>query len=195
MPDVVRALVREEEAEGRRHQRADLVEAPGTRGPQERLQLREGEFDGIEIGTVRWKKTELGPGLLDRRAHVGVLVDRQIVHDDHIPPTQGGDQDLLDVGAEGHRVDRAVEHGRRAQRRGAQPGDHGVGLPVATRRVIRDTRAARTAGIPPEQIGSDAGFVDEDKPAGVVERLARAPLPARGSDISATLFGGVYGFF
>jgi hypothetical protein len=61
--------------------------------------------------------------------------------------------------------------------------------------VIRDTRAARTARIPPEQIGGDAGFVDEDKPAGVVERLARAPLPARGRDIRAPLFGGVYGFF
>jgi hypothetical protein len=195
MPDVVRALVREEEAQGRRHQRADLVEAPWTRGPQERLQLGEGEFDRIEIGTVRWKKTELRAGLLDRRAHVGLLVDRQVVHDDHIPPTQGGDQDLLDVGAEGHRVDRAVEHGRRAQLRGAQPGDHGVSLPVATRRVIRRARATRTAGVPPEQIGGDARFVDKDKPGGVVERLPLAPLPARGGDISATLFGGVYGFF
>jgi hypothetical protein len=61
--------------------------------------------------------------------------------------------------------------------------------------VIRRARATRTAGVPPEQIGGDAGFVDEDKPGGVVERLPRAPLPARSGDISATLFGGVYGFF
>jgi hypothetical protein len=61
--------------------------------------------------------------------------------------------------------------------------------------VIRDARAARTAPISAEQIGGDARFVDEDKSGGIVERLPRAPLPARGGDISATLFGGVYGFF
>jgi hypothetical protein len=31
-----------------------------------------------------------------------------------------------------------------------------VGLPVATRRVIGDACAARTASIPPKQIGGDA---------------------------------------
>src|SRR5579859_4746474 len=98
MPDVVRALVREEEGECRPHQRADLVEGSWTRGPHERLELRESEFDRIEIRTVGRKEAELRAGLFDRRAHLGLLVDRQVVHHDDIPATQRWDEDLLNVG-------------------------------------------------------------------------------------------------
>jgi hypothetical protein len=61
--------------------------------------------------------------------------------------------------------------------------------------VIGDARTARTARIPAEQIGSDSRFVDEDESVGGVERLPLAPLASCGRDISAPLFGGVYGFF
>jgi hypothetical protein len=61
--------------------------------------------------------------------------------------------------------------------------------------VIGDARTARTPRIPAEQIGRDARFIDEDQPVGAVERLPGAPLSSRGGDISAALFGGVYGFF
>jgi len=61
--------------------------------------------------------------------------------------------------------------------------------------VIAGARAAWTARIPAEQIGGDPRFVDKDEPVGSVERLPLAPLPAGSRDISATLFGGVYGFF
>lgn len=195
MPDVVRTLVREEEAQCGRHQRADLVEAPWTGGPHERFEFGEGELDRIEIGTVGREIAELRPRVFDRRAHRGVLVHRQVIHDDDIAATQRGNQDLLDVGAERRPVDRPVEHGRRGQLGGAQPGDHRVGLPVPTGRVIGGPRAARTTGIPAQYVGGDARFVDEDKAAGVVEWLPLAPLPSRGGDIRATLFGGVYRFF
>jgi hypothetical protein len=195
MPDIVRAFVRQEEGECGRHQRADVIEGARPRRPQERFQLGEGEFDRIEIGTVRRKETELRSRLLDRRAHLGLLVDRQVVHHDDIAGAQRGDEDLFDIGPEHHGVDRAIEHRRRTQLGGAQSRDHRVGLPVTARRVIRDARAARTARIPTEQIGSDPRFVNEDIPVGVVERLPRAPPAACGGDISAPLFGGVYGFF
>ena len=102
---------------------------------------------------------------------------------------------MLDIGAKRRAVEGTVKDRRRAQLGGAQRRDDRVGLPVATRRVIGHARPPRTPRIPTEQIGGDARFVDEDKPAGVVERLPLAPLPSRGGDISALLFGGVYGFF
>jgi len=61
--------------------------------------------------------------------------------------------------------------------------------------VIGDPRAAHTARIPAEQIGGDPRFVDEDESVGELERLLRTPPSSCGRDISATLFGGVYGFF
>jgi len=195
MPDVVGALVGMKEAECGHHQRADLIEAARPRGAHERFQLREGEFDGIEIGTVGRKETELRAHLLDRGADLGLLVNGQVIHHDDVAGAQRRDQDLLDIGAERHRIDRSVEHRRRAQLGGTQRRDDRVGLPVTARRVIGRTRPARTARIPTKQIRGDARFVDEDKPGGVVEGLPLAPLPTRGGDISAPLFGGVYRFF
>jgi hypothetical protein len=195
MPDKVRAFVRQKETESGRHQLTDRIEAARSSGPEEGLQLGEGELDRIEIGTVGREKAEVGPGLLDRGAHLGLLVHRQVVHHDDVAAAQRGDQDLFDIGAERDRVDRPVEHGRRAQLGGAQRRDDRVSLPVATGRVIGDARPARTPPVAPEQIGRDARFVEEDILTGVVQRQALAPLSARGGDISATLFGCVYGFF
>jgi hypothetical protein len=61
--------------------------------------------------------------------------------------------------------------------------------------VIGDARAPRTPRIATQQIGRDAGFIEEHKPAGIMEGLPLPPQPARGRDISAPLFAGVYGFF
>ncbi len=147
MPDVVRALVRPEEPEGRSHQLADVVERARTRGAEERLQFRERLFDRIEVGTIGRKKSQERTRLLNRDAHLGLLVAGEIVEHDDITGAQRGDQDVLDVGAEGGVVDRSVEHGRRGQLRGAECRDHRVRLPVAARRVIPYARPAKAAGV------------------------------------------------
>jgi hypothetical protein len=66
---------------------------------------------------------------------------------------------------------------------------------VAARRVIPNARAPQTAGVPPQQVRGDAGFVDEDVLLRLVERERRAPLPPGDGDIRTMLFVGVYGFF
>jgi hypothetical protein len=70
-----------------------------------------------------------------------------------------------------------------------------VSLPMAAGRVIRDARAAQTAGVAPQQIGRDTRLVNEDVTGRIVERQRLPPLPASGRDIRATLFVGVYCFF
>lgn len=66
---------------------------------------------------------------------------------------------------------------------------------MAARRVISETHAAGTPAVAAQQIRGDAGFIDEDVSARVVQRLAVLPLtPGRG-DIRPTLLVGVYGFF
>jgi hypothetical protein len=61
--------------------------------------------------------------------------------------------------------------------------------------VIRDAHPAWTSGVAAQQIRGDAGFIDEDVLAGIVERQRVPPLTAGGGDVRAMLFVGVYGFF
>jgi hypothetical protein len=70
-----------------------------------------------------------------------------------------------------------------------------VGLPVATRGMVTESCAPRTATIPPQQIGGDARLIDGDVAARVVERLRVAPAVAGSRDIRAALLVGVYRFF
>ncbi len=52
-------------------------------------------------GAGRGRQVEQdGAGCLDRIAHAGDFVGRQIVHDDDVAGSQGGDQATLDIGAE-----------------------------------------------------------------------------------------------
>ena len=108
---------------------------------------------------------------------------------------QRGDQDLLDVGEECRTGDGSIEHGRRHEPVETQARDHRVRLPVAARRVIVQTRAARTAAIASQQIGGDATLIEKDVLAHIAQRLPRPPLSPRRGDVRAPLLVGVYGFF
>src|SRR6266545_4740579 len=57
------------------------------------------------------QKPELGPDGFDRRAHLRLFVDGEVVEDDDVPLAQRWDQDLLDVREEARIVDRPVEDG------------------------------------------------------------------------------------
>ena len=195
MPDVMCALVRHEEAEGRRHQSADVLERARPDRSYERLQFGKGEFDGIEVRTVGRKKSEERARLCDRRAHFRLFMGGQIVEHNDIARSQRRHQDLLDVSAERSVVDRSIEHGRGRQRCWPECRDHGVRLPVAARRVIRDAGAARAARVATEQIRRDARFIHEDVLTSIVERQRLTPLPPGGCDVRSTLFVGVYRFF
>ena len=118
-----------------------------------------------------------------------------MMNSDYIARLQRGHEDLFDVGAKRDGVDRTVEHGRRGQRRRAERRDHRVGLPVATRRVIANARAAQAAGVAADEIRGHARFVDEDILARVAEWQRLMPPAPGGRDIRPTLFVGVYGFF
>jgi hypothetical protein len=195
MPHVVRALLRREEGEGEGDQIAHLIEAAGPGRAEEGFQFREGHFDGVEVGTVRREKPHERAGGLDGGAPVRVLMDGEVVQDDDIAGPQRRDEHLVDVGAKGQRVHRAIEHGGRLQALQAQGGDHRVRLPVPERRVIMEPRAAETAPVPPEQIGRHTTFIEKPILAHVPQRLRPSPPAARFGDIRPALFSGVYGFF
>lgn len=127
--------------------------------------------------------------------YLRLFVNGQIIEDHHVARPKRRDEYLLDVGEKRGIVERAVKDRRRAEALDAQRSDHRVGLPVATRRMVPEPRAPRTAPIPPQQIGGDARLIDEDVAARVVERLRVAPAAAGGRDIRAALLVSVYRFF
>ena len=150
MPDVVCALVRQEEAERGRHQLAHVVEGAWAERAEEGLQFGERLFDRIEVRTVRRQKSQLRSGVLNRRADFGLFVRGQIVEDNDITRPQCRHQDLLDVRAERGVVDRSIEDGRSGQLGRPQRGHYGVRLPMAAGCVIRNAHAPRTAGVAPQ---------------------------------------------
>ena len=96
-------------------QAADLIEAAWTRRAHERFQFGEREFDRIEVRTIRRKKPNERPDLLDRGPHLWLLVDGEIVEDDNIARAQRRHQHLFDVREEPRTIHRPIKHGGRAQ--------------------------------------------------------------------------------
>ncbi len=195
MPNEVAALVRGEELQGERDELDDLVEAAGASGPQERLELGKRELNRVEIGAVWRQETDPRPGAFNGGLHRRLFVDGEVVEDDDIAAPERRHEHLLDVREERRVVEGAVKDRWRGEALHAQGRDHRVGLPVPTRGMVPEPCPARAPTIPPQEIGGDAGLIHKDIAAGVVERLGGAPAPARGGDIRATLFVGVYRFF
>ena len=195
MPHKVEAFLRRKQLERDRHALDDLVEAARARGAQEGFQLRERQFDRVEVRTVRRQEPKPGPDALNRRLDLGLLVHREVVEHDDVARPQCRDEHLLHVGEKAGIVDRPVEHGRGRQALDAQRGDDGVRLPMPAGRVIAEALPARAPAVPAEQVGGDPRFVDEDVAASIVQRLGVLPAAAPRGDIRASLFVRVYRFF
>ena len=193
--DVIRAFRGGEEFERDRHQGGDVVEGPRPGRAQERLQFGKHLLDWIEIGTVRRQKSELRANAFDRRANFGLLVDGQVVEDDHIAWSERGHQNLVDIRAKTEIVDRAIKDGRRRHRIDPQRGNHGAGFPVATGGVIAEPRPARAPAIAAQQIGGDAALIEEDVLPHIAEWQPLAPPAPLSGDVGTALFVGVNRFF
>lgn len=195
MLDEVHALGRCEQVQCEGHQLHDLVEAAGPRGAQERLELREGLFDRIEVRTVRGQESETGPDPRNRGLDRRLFVQGEVVEDDHVPGPQRRDEDLLNIGEERGIVERAIEHGGCRETIDAQAGHDRVGLPVAARGRVMQARAAGAASVTAQQVGGHAGLVDEDVGPRIVQGLGVLPVPTGRDDVRPALLVGVYRFF
>jgi hypothetical protein len=195
VPDEVEAFLRREERQRDRDELDDLVKGARTRGAQERFQLRKRQLDRVEVRTVGWEKAETRADTFNRGLDLRLFVHRQIVEHDDIAGAKYRHEHLLDVGEKRRVVERAVEDGGRVHAIDTERGDDGVRLPMPIRRVIAQPQSAGTSTIAPQQIGRDARLVNEDVATRIVQRPRILPVPARGGDISAPLFVGVYRFF
>ena len=148
MAHVIATFEGREEAQRDRDERIDLIEGTRSRCPQERFQFGEGEFDRVEVGTIRRKKSERRAEAFDRGPDRRLLMHGEVIEYDDVARSQRGHQDLFDIRQETRRVDGAIKHGGRAEPVQPQRGNDGVRLPVAAGRVIVESGATRTAPVP-----------------------------------------------
>ncbi len=103
------------------------------RAAQQRLQLREGHLDWVEVARVGRELEEPGSHRLNSLADAADLVGRQIVHDDRVAGLERWSEHVGHVGAEGLPVHGTVKQPGCGDAAGAQTRRHGGGFPVALR--------------------------------------------------------------
>lgn len=87
--------------------------APGC--AEQRFELREPEFDGIEIGTVRGQIEERGAGPRNAFADALDLMRGQVVHDDEVTRPECRDEHLIERREKAVAIHRPVEETGRGQ--------------------------------------------------------------------------------
>ena len=149
-------------------------------GAHEGFELREAEFNGIEVRTVGRQIAERGADALDRLADAGHFVCAEVIGDDDVPGMQGGHEDLFDIGEEARPVDGAVEDPGRGQARHPQRGEKRTSLPPGARRVVVDAGPAEGPTIPPQEIVRNAGFIEKNQAVGLTRFRGHLTLVVEG---------------
>ena len=83
------------------------------------FEIREDEFDRVQIGRIGWQVTEFGTGGFNGLANSGDFVAGEIVHHDDVSGNKGGDQVLLNPRSKQGTVDRPFDGQRSNESRGA----------------------------------------------------------------------------
>ena len=79
----------------------DGIEGAFARLAEQRLELGEELFDGIEVWTVRREEEQPGARGADGAAHGLPLVAAKIIHNHNVARLERWNQELLDIGGEG----------------------------------------------------------------------------------------------
>lgn len=154
------------------------------------FELCEEHLDRVEVRRVLGQEEELGSGhpecLTDGAAPVGP----EIVHDDDVAWSQGRDEDLVDVLAEGLAIDRALDEPRRLDAIMAKGGQEGHGRPATMRHLGRQALTVRAPAAQRRHIGLGPGLVDEDEAGGIDAILVGLPLLASPRHVGAIALAG-----
>ena len=159
------------------------------------LDLGEDLLDGVEIGRLGRQKRELCAGIEDRCSNRLGAVASQIIEDNDVAWPQRGDQELLDVGAENHSVDRAIDDARLGQSADPEGGEKRQRVPAPIGSKAGETLALGAPAPDRSHIGLDPGLINEHEPRRV--EMAARPFPAftPPDDVRPVLLGREERFF
>ena len=171
---------------------------PGGGFSDQGFQLGKGHFDGVEVWGVGRQEDEVVALGAEQIDDVGRFVGRQVVGHDDMSGPEGGREFVQDVGLEAVAVHRAVEHPGGHQAVAAKAGDKGLGVPVAEGGMVDQARADRGPAGGLDEVGLEAGLVNEDQPfqhVGHVRLEGFNPHPASLGHVGAQDFAGEQSFF
>jgi len=160
-----------------------------------RLELGEGIFDRIEVGTVRRQIAKFGATGLDSLPDADDLVGGQIVHDDDVAWAQGRRQHLLDPGEEALSVHRTVQKHRCNKARELEAADKSDGFPMTVRNRCTAALALWRPATKACHLRRKSALIDKDQVFGVKIVLALCPILARCLYISTFLLAGMGSLF
>jgi len=90
----------------------ELFQVSRRFAPQMCFEFCKGQFDGIEVRTVRWQVAKLNSLGLEQRRHPVNFVRGEIIQDQRVSGLQGGQEHFLEVSQEDFGVHRAVNQKR-----------------------------------------------------------------------------------
>ena len=162
---------------------------------QMRFEFGKGQFDGIEIRTVRRQVAKLDALGLERRRNALNFVRGEIVQDQRVSGLQTGNEHLLEVDQEDFGVHRAIDQKRGGDLFLTERRQKGGTLPTTVRYGAHASFTAGTATVQASQLGVEAGFINKDQTRCVPIGLLAPPKGARTFNVGAVLLGGARRFF
>ena len=159
------------------------------------LELGEDLLDGVEVWRVFGQEEELCAGLTNELAHSQALMTTQVVHHDDVAGSQGGDQNILDIGSKGLAIDGAIEKPRRVDPIMAQSGQKGRRCPVTVWHLGDQPDAARAPAPQWRHVGLGPGFIDENQTCRINSILVLDPLRPPPRHVATIALASHHGFF
>ena len=104
------------------------------------------------------------------------LMAAEVVHDDNVAWRENRDENLLDISAEAHAIDRSVDDAGRGEAVATQRRQKREGPPFAEGRFGDQALASGAAAVGARHVGFGPGLVDEDKPPRIDRRLTIDPM-------------------
>ena len=155
---------------------ADGIEGAFCGLAQQVFELGEDLLDRIEVWGVFWQEEEFGAGGTDGAADGLALVAAEVIQNDDIAGSQGGNENRLDVEPEPFTVDRTIDEPRGIDAVATQCRQEGHRLPATVRNFGVQPHPARRPSAQRCHVGLGPGLIDEDEALRLDATLILDPL-------------------
>ncbi len=172
-----------------------FVNRPGRHLPQMRFEFGKGQFDRIEVWTVRRQIAHTNVPSGGQFSNILDFVCGEVVQNEGVARPQLGTEHLLEIDGENFGINRAFHQEGSGDAFMAQRRDEGGTLPVAVGNGALAALPSWATPIMASQPGVQAGLINEHQLPHIPRRLSPSPKSAGGLNVGPILLGGARRFF
>lgn len=195
MTEEAGAVVGRERTESRNQGGLEIIEGAGRRLAQVGFELGEGQFNRIEIGTVRRQVPNACSLCRDELFDVFDFVGGEVIEDDGVALAQLRTEHVLKISGEDIGIDGPFDQEGGLDPLMAQGGDERGGLPVAMRDGAGAALSDGATPVAAGHLGVEPRLVDKDQVANIPVGLLPTPESPGRLDVRPILLGGASRFF